>query len=83
MEIKQRVNQFFLDDILREDNGFELQDTSNLIEGGIIDSLGIMKLLSFIEQTFQIQISNDELVPENFETIERICALITDKTIPE
>jgi acyl carrier protein len=79
MEIKERIQRYLLDDLIRDKLDFELQDSSNLIEGGIIDSLGIMELLLFIERTFRIKITTDELIPENFETIEAISTLIANK----
>ena len=80
MDIKERVHRYLLDDLIRDTYVIELQDSSNLIEGGIIDSLGIMELLLFIERTFRIKITNDELIPENFETIDAISTLIVNKT---
>ena len=54
-------------------------DDQSLLESGIIDSLGIMKLLSFVEERFEIKISDDELLPENFESIVTISYLVDEK----
>jgi acyl carrier protein len=50
------------------------------VEQGIIDSFGIMTLLGFLEESFGIQIGGDELLPENFESIAAISALVDGKT---
>jgi acyl carrier protein len=50
-----------------------------LIEDGIIDSLGIMKLLTFIEERYDVQISDAELLPENFESLQAICMMVEKK----
>lgn len=57
-----------------------LKDTDALLETGILDSLGVLDLVSFIEQKFSVGMSDEELVPENFQTIERIAAFVASKT---
>ena len=47
-----------------------------MTESGIIDSLGVMTLLSFLDEKFSIQVSGDDLVPENFASISAIAALV-------
>ena len=50
-----------------------------LLENGIIDSLGVLDLVSFMEETFAIAVMDEELLPENFQTIERLTAFIENK----
>jgi acyl carrier protein len=57
-----------------------LKDTDALLETGILDSLGVLDLVTFIEQKFSVGMSDEELVPENFQTIERIAAFVAGKT---
>jgi acyl carrier protein len=59
-----------------------LKDTDALLETGILDSLGVLDLVNFIEQKFAIGMSDEDLVPENFQTIERIAAFVASKTNP-
>lgn len=60
-------------------SGLDLQNTDSLIEHGIIDSLGIMKLLTYLEQSFGIKVNDEELIPVNFETIDSISTFIRSK----
>jgi acyl carrier protein len=53
-----------------------LDDDEQLVESGIIDSLGVMSLLSFLEERFSIQIPSEDLVPENFATVATITTLV-------
>lgn len=53
--------------------------TENLIEAGIIDSLGIIKLIMFLEEHYAVKVSDDDITPENFETIRSICDLVQRK----
>jgi acyl carrier protein len=50
----------------------ELGDNDSLIESGIVDSLGIFRLVSFLEETFGVKVGDDEIVNENFQTINDI-----------
>jgi acyl carrier protein len=49
-----------------------VREDDPLLERGIIDSMGVLDLVEFIEQEFQIKVSDDDLVPDNFETLARI-----------
>ena len=50
-----------------------------LLEGGIVDSLGILELVTFIEEEFASSVVDEELVPENFSSIDRLVAFIGGK----
>jgi acyl carrier protein len=57
----------------------ELTEDTSLLESGALDSLGIVKLVSFLEQEFGITISDEELVPRHFESIRAISMFIESK----
>jgi acyl carrier protein len=52
---------------------------TSLLQSGLIDSLGMMELVAFLEQTFEVHIEDEDLVPENFETISAIARLVESK----
>ncbi len=54
-------------------------DNDSLLESGLIDSLGIFKLVSLLEKEFAIKISDDELLPDNFETASAIAQFVVHK----
>ncbi len=56
-----------------------LEDSDPLLESGILDSLGILDVVGFVEQQFAISISDEELVPENFHTVESLVAFVQRK----
>ena len=51
----------------------------NLLEGGILDSMGVLELVEFIEAEFRITVSDEDLLPENFQTIERIASFVQQR----
>ena len=73
------LKQFLTDELVPDHNPEELNENQSLLESGILDSLGIMKLVAFIEQTFQVKIEDEELIPENFETLSALAKLISEK----
>jgi acyl carrier protein len=72
---KDIIFNFINNEMLHRPSGTPLGDDEQLVESGIIDSLGVMTMLSFLEEKFNIQIPGEDLVPENFESISAITAL--------
>jgi len=78
-EIIKILKQFITEELAPNYDANELKENQSLLERGIIDSLGILKLLAFIEEKFQVKVSDEELIPENFETLSTIAELISQK----
>ena len=74
-QIRTSVRDTFL---IGQDDGGLTGDTS-FLEQGMIDSTGVLELVSFIEETFGFQIADDELVPENQDSINRLTRFIGRK----
>lgn len=77
-EFKQRIVEFLLTEICEEKDLeiHEIGDEDNLIESGILDSLGILKLLSFMDEELGIDISVNDVKPANFVNLATICGLL-------
>ncbi len=60
-----------------------LYDELPLLERGIVDSLGVLDVIGFLEQTFQIRIDDDELTPDNFANVRCMAAFVERKTRSE
>jgi acyl carrier protein len=58
-----------------------LRDDLALLESGIVDSLGILDVVAFLEQTFCIKVEDEDLTPENFGSIERLTNFCQRKTV--
>ena len=75
----ERIRSFILEKFpLARKSG--LKNGGKLLEEGILDSLGILDLVSFLESEFSIQMSDDELLPDNFQSIDSIAAFVRSKT---
>ena len=77
-DTKNKIRRFVIDNFLfgKEDS---LQDTTSFLDEGIIDSTGILELVDFLEQEFNIAIEDEELMPENLDTINNVDNFIARK----
>ncbi|MDB5927953.1 MAG: Acyl carrier protein [Betaproteobacteria bacterium] len=78
MEITQQVRTFITTNFYVQ-NPAALADDASLLEQGIIDSTGVLEVISFIEDTFAITIEDREMVPDNLDSIERISGFVRRK----
>ena len=72
----ESVSNFIVTEIMHGSEGDSLDPQLGLLEEGIIDSLGLQQIITFIEQQFAITIEDDDLMPENFESVNAIAELI-------
>ena len=75
-ELNAKLKEFIMTEISPDLNLAQLDDNEPLIESGIIDSLGILKILAFMDETFGVDLSSDQIKLENFKNVSSICALI-------
>ena len=78
-EISTTIRDYILQEFLPGEDPGELDDQTPLITGGILDSITTLKLVTFLEDCFDIQIEAHEAGVEHLDTIERIGALIAVK----
>lgn len=57
----------------------ELDDDQSLLESGVIDSTGVLEVIAFLEQTFGISIADEEIVPENLDSINNMTRYLASK----
>jgi len=58
----------------------QVQDSDALLETGMLDSQGVLEVVAFIEKTFSITVEDEDLVPENFQSINQIAAFVQTRT---
>jgi acyl carrier protein len=78
-QIEQDVRQYIVETFLFGDDNHSLGDDDSLLEKGVVDSTGVLELVAFVEQQFQVQIKDMELVPENLDSISRIARFVQRK----
>jgi acyl carrier protein len=80
MTIEEQIRQYVADNFLFSDDGYQLSDDVSFLEEGIVDSTGVLELVMFVEDTFNITVQDEEIVPENFDSVSRLAAYIRRKT---
>jgi len=78
-EVRFRIRRFVLKHFPLARKRSSIEDDSQLLNSGIIDSLGILDLVSFIEEEFKITIDDEDLLAENFESIASMATFIERK----
>ncbi|NLO39199.1 MAG: acyl carrier protein [Ruminiclostridium sp.] len=79
-DIKRSVREFIIKNFAYGlNNNIHVQDDESLMDAGIIDSTGVIEIISFIESEFNVFISMDEVLPENIHSIESITVFIGHK----
>jgi acyl carrier protein len=78
METTQTIRRFIVDNFLfGDDNGID--ENSSFLENGVIDSTGVLELVEFLENTFQIHVEDEELIPENLDSIAAVVSYLERK----
>lgn len=76
-----KVREYIVENFLFGD-GEKLNENTSFMEEGIIDSTGILELVFFLEENFGIKIEDNELVPENMDSLNNIARYLAIKTEP-
>ena len=77
--IENAVRGFIAENYLLGEEPGSLPGSSSLIEAGLIDSTGVLEMIGFLEERFDIRITNDELLPENLDSIDNVVGFVTRK----
>jgi acyl carrier protein len=77
--IKTQIRQYIAQNLLFSSNGFKYSDNASFLEEGIVDSLGIMDLTMYIQESYGVTISDAELTPDNFDSVNKVAQYIQHK----
>lgn len=78
--MRTQIREFIYDNFLHTTSrNNDLQDDESFIDSGIIDSTGILELIYFVEENFHIQIEDEELIPDNLDTVNSLINFIQKK----
>ncbi len=79
MSVHDVIRQFIIDNFLMGQDSDSLKDDSSFLEEGVIDSTGVLELVGFLEENYEIKVEDEELIPENLDSIKNICAYLETK----
>jgi acyl carrier protein len=76
MDTRAQIRQYIAKNLLFSDNGFTYGDDASFLEEGIVDSLGVMELVLFIEEKFGVKVEDEELTTDNFDSVNKLANYI-------
>ena len=79
LAIEQQIQNFIIENFLFGDASTGLKNSDSFLEGGIIDSTGVLELVSHLEETYGIKVEDEELIPENLDSIANVSGFIQRK----
>ena len=77
MNVEMRVREFLQNELGKDVTGVGPDDS--LLESGMIDSVAVMQLVAFLETTYGIRVAEDDLMPENFDTLGAIAIFVNQR----
>ena len=78
-DIHLAVRRFIGENFLFQEDGHGISDDQSLLDAAIMDSTGVLELVSFLEATFRIEVHDDEMLPENLDSIRAIASYVARK----
>jgi acyl carrier protein len=79
MSIQNEIKQFILQNYLFTNDESRLADSDSLMGKGIVDSTGILELIMHVEETYNVKVRDEEMIPDNFDSVANIVAFIERK----
>jgi acyl carrier protein len=79
MSVEKTLRSYILQNFLFTDDDSVLSNSDSFLERGIIDSTGILELITFIEEEIGIKVDDEEMIPENLDSIDNLVAFIARK----
>ena len=78
-QIESAVRQFVVDKFMFGEGADKLGNDSSFLETGLIDSTGVLELVMFLEEKFGVKVADEEMLPENLDSVRLIAAFVTRK----
>src|SRR5262245_23127740 len=79
MQLENKIREFILKNLYYAEDSF-IGDDDSFLETGVIDSMGVMELVSFIQAEFGLEVSEQEIVVENFDSIRKLANFVGRKS---
>ena len=78
-DIKSQVRQYIADNFILGADGVELGDDDSFLEHQVLDSTGFLELISHLEESYGIKVLDDEMVPENLDSLRNVADFVARK----
>ena len=79
MEIESQIQSYIAQNLLFSGTEFNYSNDDSFLEEGIVDSLGVMELVSFVEDQYGLKVNDYEITPENFDSVNKLSNYVRQK----
>lgn len=80
MQVAEKTRRYILENFLFSDDPSALGLDDSFLERGLIDSTGMLEVIMFLEETFGVKVTDEEMIPANLDSVNKIAALVRRKT---
>jgi acyl carrier protein len=77
--IEEKIRTYIAKNLLFSDKGYQYPDHTSFLEEGIVDSQGVMELVMFVEEEFNVKVDDQDIVPDNFDSVTNLSNYIRRK----
>lgn len=77
--IHEQIRTFIAENLLFSADGYPLKDEESFLESGVVDSLGVLELVTFVEENCAIEVHESEIIPDNFDSVSRLADFVRRK----
>lgn len=78
-EVRATIKEFLLQNFLLGKGTVQIKDSESFLESGIVDSTGVLEFVNFLQETWSINVEDEELLPDNFDSIDNLTGFVTRK----
>jgi acyl carrier protein len=78
-QLEAVINDYISQELAQDSTLLPLSNTTPLLDTGVLDSLGLLRLVAFVEERFGIVVEDVDLVPEHFDSVDAICAYVRSR----
>ncbi|MBK8508675.1 MAG: acyl carrier protein [Candidatus Competibacteraceae bacterium] len=79
MNIEKKIRCYILENFLFTDDESVLSNDASFLDAGLIDSTGILEIILFIEETFDLKVFDEEMLPDNLDSVDKLVAFVKRK----
>jgi acyl carrier protein len=78
-EVRAIIKEFLLQNFLLGKGTVQIKDSESFLESGIVDSTGVLEFVNFLQETWSINVEDEELLPDNFDSVDNLTGFVTRK----
>jgi len=80
--VREELRRFIIDNFLFGVEDSQFSDDDSFLEKGLIDSTGVLELVGFVEEQYGIRFQDDEITPENLDSVNKLIQFLNKKLVP-